>query len=268
MRTGQAHGAIQFARLTRREAHTENAAGKRGEHLPAKGDPVTLVFHRGDPGVEVQPAAVVGGLVLAGKLDPQITARLVGFLPEGKAHELLHAQVLGLLLPGGGGFEQFLRFLLFGGGGLGLAGGAELVGLFALLQPLQLQRAALEQQAAHFGQGPGRVRVRVRVRFSRPDGVLIELEVFGGHAAIDHGPEMAVADGERHVPLPGGLAVPQAKRGRRGGGGPGQCGGFCRRRVGARRADPGYSRKADSSNPDDVRSHAGKGSEERPKAKG
>ena len=57
-----------------------------------------LILHGHDGRVEIQLAAVVGHLLVAGEFEEQVAKGLVGDLAEGHAHELVHGELLSLAL--------------------------------------------------------------------------------------------------------------------------------------------------------------------------
>ena len=71
------------------------------------------------------------------------------------------------------------------------------------------QRPHLLQQPAHLRQRLHRAFVGIRMRLAGPDGVFVELDVLGRHAAINHRAHVTVADRQRFFPAFGGLAIPQ-----------------------------------------------------------
>ena len=69
--------------------------------------------------------------------------------------------------------------------------------------------AALPNQLAHLGQVFQGLGVGVVVGLPGPDGLLVQLQPVGGHIAVDHGPQTAVADGKGLVPVLCRSVVPQ-----------------------------------------------------------
>ena len=64
VRAVQAHDAVELAGLVGGEPHADGAVGKRREHLAPVGHVAGLVLGHGHRGVEIEPAAVIGGLVV------------------------------------------------------------------------------------------------------------------------------------------------------------------------------------------------------------
>ena len=72
-----------------------------------------------------------------------------------------------------------------------------------------LGRLARQQQGPHLLQLLGGPLVEPRLRRSRPEGVLVELQVLPLRVAVHHGAEAAIADRQGLEPLCGRLAVPE-----------------------------------------------------------
>ena len=122
--------------------------------------------------VERKFAAIVGEIIVAGEMKPQI------------AHGLIRHAV---------GFARARHD--FRGGEIRRAG-----------------VVAGEDASADFGQRLPGGRLIVVVRAAGPDGVLVELQAFLGGAAKHHRGEPAVADGQRLDPLACGLRIPEKQR--------------------------------------------------------
>ena len=66
-----------------------------------------------------------------------------------------------------------------------------------------------KEQAADFGKRGESLGIVGILRISVPQGVLIQLQAFVGDTTEHHGPEAAVADGQRLVPESRGLPIPE-----------------------------------------------------------
>ena len=142
--------------------------------------PSHFVFGRGEGGVEVEPAAIIGDLGLACEIRARGRRRAGIFCRMGSLMKLCHGEIFGFLLFGAGLCQQFLGGIGPGFGFIGFSGGGQLGGVTVILQPFALKTASFLQQAAQFRQRFHRALVRVAVRLASPHGALVELDVSDG----------------------------------------------------------------------------------------
>ena len=81
-----------------RDADGDRVVRRAGNHFAREGDPVDAIAGRRHGRIDVQLAAIVGRLVMPGKLQRKVAERLVGDLTDRHAHEVFRGQLLGLAL--------------------------------------------------------------------------------------------------------------------------------------------------------------------------
>ena len=98
----------ELARLRARDAHGDHPVGIAREDLPREARVVGRVADAGDRLVDVELAAVAGGLQMVGEGEVEVAEGLVELLAQRLAHHVLRGEALGLALLA---FEEELAHL-------------------------------------------------------------------------------------------------------------------------------------------------------------
>ena len=99
MRRRQPYVACGGARLVGRQSDGYELVGKGRENLPRVGGPANSIRYGDSCRIEIELASVVGGGIVARKVQIDITEGLIGQLAQRNAHEVLHSKLFGLSLP-------------------------------------------------------------------------------------------------------------------------------------------------------------------------
>ena len=86
---------VILPRLVGAQAHHNDLIDRAGEHFAGEVHVAAAISDPGQGGVQIQLAAIVTEILVAGKIEQQVAHGLVGHLLDGLGHHLLADQLIG-----------------------------------------------------------------------------------------------------------------------------------------------------------------------------